>query len=543
MKYNIPTLLLLSLSLTACGGGGSGGSSYDENQNYGDSPYDYPKYQDVLDVADLEQNGSTVKNAGEFTHYSDSHFKIDSTSNWLTFNASGEGKSSELRFTNNFKTNSSDFYRLTAEILPTATSDSQTTTAEINQNITLLQIDNDDGYAPLARIIWQAETREQHSNSYWAVINTGSCNANDTDSNCYEYTYLADYNASTPSKFEMLVESDQLKIKVNEQQKVSEDTSYWPTINNYFRAGVVNHYAEGSSTVQFKTLTYNTNIPVANLDPNATPSDNFDLLDWYLSVPVARSDGNATSVSAKTLNGGYENSDYFYTNTTDGGMVFVCPIDGPKTSTNTTYTRTELREMLSRGNSTSAKNMDNNWVFSSAPESAQKDAAGVDGVLEATLAVNHVTTSGDSDQRGRVIIGQIHANDDEPIRLYYRLLPGHTKGSLYFAHEPRSGAEQWITLIGSTSDNASEPSDGIKLNEKFYYKIKVQGNLLIVTIKRDYKDDITRTWDMSGSGFDDADQYMYFKAGVYNQNKSGDGDDYVQATFYYLDNHHTGYNP
>jgi len=27
---------------------------------------------------------------------------------------------------------------------------------------------------------------------------------------------------------------------------------------------------------------------------------------------------------------------------------------------------------------------------------------------------------------------------------------------------------------------------------------------------------------------------MYFKAGVYNQNKSGRDDDYVQATFYKL---------
>ncbi len=40
---------------------------------------------------------------------------------------------------------------------------------------------------------------------------------------------------------------------------------------------------------------------------------------------------------------------------------------------------------------------------------------------------------------------------------------------------------------------------------------------------------------MSNSGYDVADDYMYFKAGVYNQNNTGDGDDYVQATFYALD--------
>jgi poly(beta-D-mannuronate) lyase len=35
---------------------------------------------------------------------------------------------------------------------------------------------------------------------------------------------------------------------------------------------------------------------------------------------------------------------------------------------------------------------------------------------------------------------------------------------------------------------------------------------------------------------------MYFKAGVYNQNRSGDPEDYVQATFYELENNHAGYD-
>ena len=38
--------------------------------------------------------------------------------------------------------------------------------------------------------------------------------------------------------------------------------------------------------------------------------------------------------------------------------------------------------------------------------------------------------------------------------------------------------------------------------------------------------------------FDKNDQYMYFKAGVYNQNNSGEAADYVQATFYQLENSH-----
>jgi poly(beta-D-mannuronate) lyase len=46
---------------------------------------------------------------------------------------------------------------------------------------------------------------------------------------------------------------------------------------------------------------------------------------------------------------------------------------------------------------------------------------------------------------------------------------------------------------------------------------------------------------MTNSGYDEGGQYLYFKAGVYNQNNTGDPKDYVQATFYKIENSHTGY--
>ena len=243
------------------------------------------------------------------------------------------------------------------------------------------------------------------------------------------------------------------------------------------------------------------------------------------------------------LSDGFEDSSYFFT-AADGGMVFRAPVEGARTSKNTKYTRSELREMLRRGDtSNSTKGVGgNNWVFSSAPSSAQNAAGGVDGELTATLAVNHVTTTGDSNQVGRAIIGQIHANDDEPLRIYYRKLPGNSKGSIYIAHEPLNGPEQKYEMIGSRSDRASNPVDGIALDEKFSYKIDVAGNTLTVTIMRPGKPDVVQAVDMTDSGFDSKDQYMYFKAGVYNQNNTGDPTDYAQATFYALDNKHTGYS-
>jgi len=103
----------------------------------------------------------------------------------------------------------------------------------------------------------------------------------------------------------------------------------------------------------------------------------------------------------------------------------------------------------------------NNWAFSSAPQSAQDTAGGVDGRLRVTLAVNAVTTTGDNNQIGRLIIGQIHAKDDEPIRLYYRKLPGNTHGSIYAQHEIAGGEDINFDMIGGVSSSLSNPNDGL----------------------------------------------------------------------------------
>jgi len=158
-----------------------------------------------------------------------------------------------------------------------------------------------------------------------------------------------------------------------------------------------------------------------NLDPKLPPSKNFDLSGWKLTLPSdSDSNGKADNISEIKLNKDYENPKYFFTGK-DGGMVFRCPVKGAKT-TNTKYARTELREMLRKGDKKiKTKGVTkNNWVFSSAPDTDLKSAGAVDGTMTATLAINHVTTTGKKSHVGRLIIGQIHANTDEPIRIYYR---------------------------------------------------------------------------------------------------------------------------
>lgn len=282
----------------------------------------------------------------------------------------------------------------------------------------------------------------------------------------------------------------------------------------------------------------------SKLDPTKNPGGNFDLLDWTLTLPTdINKDLKGDTIPEKALSEGFSLSPFFYT-AKDGGMVFACPNKGAKTSKNTKYARTELREMLRRGDMRHKTRgiTKNNWVFGSAHGAVKRQAGAVDGSLEATLAVNRVSTTGDEKMVGRVIIGQIHATDDEPIRIYYRKLPNNEKGAVYFAHEINGADDIWINMIGTRSHTLDNPEDGIALDEKFSYKITVVYDILTVSLIREGKPNITKTYDMSESGYDRSGEYMFFKAGVYNQNNSGDPTDYVQATFYHLQNMHDGYD-
>ena len=293
------------------------------------------------------------------------------------------------------------------------------------------------------------------------------------------------------------------------------------------------------------------------LHTDLPPGKNFDLTGWYVTTPADDDgDGKSDSVFENELAAGWTDSRYFYTDPATGGMVFRSTPAGAKTSKNTKYTRTELRGMLRKGDYSIETRIDggipnkNNWVFSSAPKSAQALSGGVDGVLKATLSINQVTRLGKAYQVGRVIIGQIHAKDDEPIRLYYRKLPQNKFGSIYFAHEPATGKEKWIEIIGSRSDRADNPADGIALDEVFSYEIEVKGKpegnkiipMLYVKIIRDDGTEVSaEPFDMRDSGFNVEDDFMFFKAGAYSQNNTSPEPetDFDKIIFYKLDYSHS----
>ena len=282
------------------------------------------------------------------------------------------------------------------------------------------------------------------------------------------------------------------------------------------------------------------------LDPSADPWDNFDLSRWALDSPAPRN--NDACRAERTWDYQWDDRNpldsssapFFFTHS-DGGMRFVTRIDGQTTSTscNSGFVRSELREMIRAGN----RDIDdtgvsrNNWKLGYQPGN-NSNWGGVNGEMNATLRVNRVTSSGDSGQVGRVIVGQIHAGNDEPLRLYYRKRSGQSKGCIYFAHEIRDSDDINFEMIGDRNCT-SGPSNGIELNELFSYSIINDDEDLTVIIRRGDRDGpviARRTIDMDSldSGYDRSDEWMYFKAGAYTQNRSGRGSDGDIVTFYRL---------
>ena len=304
--------------------------------------------------------------------------------------------------------------------------------------------------------------------------------------------------------------------------------------------------------------TQNVDIAQFNLNPDAPPGSNFDLLTWALDTPrTDPEDGFSLRASERELDNGFVDNEFFYT-ADDGGMVFKATIFGAKTSANTSFTRSELREMLRRGNTginTQGVNR-NNWILGYQPE-PPREVGGRGGLLQATLKIDHVTVGGSVSHTGRVVIGQIHADDDEPLRLYFKKFPNNERGYLYFAHEIKNGDDIWKMVLGprhSNEDNQpiylDNPEQGIALGEIFSYEIDQQGARIDVIIRRgDLNGPIIahQYVDMieENSGYNVVEEWNYFKAGAYSQNNTGEqgdangvGSDFDQVTFYYLKNTH-----
>ena len=239
------------------------------------------------------------------------------------------------------------------------------------------------------------------------------------------------------------------------------------------------------------------------LNTSTAPSGNFDLANWKITLPVdANGEIVGTAVEVKTLTN--YSSSYFFTATSDGAMVFRASVDGATTS-GSNYARSELREM--KGTDRAAWNLTTG------------------GIMTATLEVDAVPTRLDGTM-GKVVVGQIHGQNDELVRLYW------DNNKLYFVND-QSGSGNTENKFYFVNSSGLQPN--VSLNEKFSYVIDAKGSTLEVSIYAD--GDIYRSVTAINSVWQS--DTFYFKAGTYLGVNETQGTGYGQTSFYDLRFNHT----
>jgi len=262
-----------------------------------------------------------------------------------------------------------------------------------------------------------------------------------------------------------------------------------------------------------------------------------DVISFFDEWKITLGDGSTVNDLVN-----YENEDYFY-NENDGidWVVYKTPNSGG-TTPNSSNTRSELRHLPE-------------WT----PETG--------GKLTGTLKIMHVSTTGDARVPASfsVVVGQIHSSEgheNEPIKIFYKKFPGHTKGSVFWNYEINTegdNGERWDystavwgydwSVIGSSATTyPEEPEDGIELGEEFSYEINVYNGTMYVTFESEghttktftkslVSSDYTSYSDIpeqvltvfSSTGQDGteksdafAGELQYFKQGAYNQTNGKD---------------------
>ena len=234
----------------------------------------------------------------------------------------------------------------------------------------------------------------------------------------------------------------------------------------------------------------------------------------------------------------FQKDDFFYLENEKGTnwVVYKTPNAGitSKTSKNT---RTELHQK-------------EYWI----PETG--------GKLTGTLKVQHVSTTGDatSSSSFSVVVGQIHSaegHENEPLKIYYKKFPSHTKGSVFWNYEinpkgDNSGRFDYSTAVWgydfsvvgkSATEYPEEPKNGIALGEEFTYEVFVEKGIMHLTFTSQNHQKVTFTKSLINSEFSTqatipeqvikryankrkvtpeketayAGELNYFKQGAYNQ--------------------------
>ena len=211
---------------------------------------------------------------------------------------------------------------------------------------------------------------------------------------------------------------------------------------------------------------------VGALNPAVAPGGNFDLSIWSLQMPTGPVTSPTTVPPALLMGAsGFMDSNYFYTDKTDGAMTFMDPEQGSATS-GSAHCRTELREMTPTGAAAA-------WSWN--------------GTNIMTITGEVVQVGGGSG--GHVSLGQVYNSTDE-IPLcefeYYADVNGFK-----ILYEEAKGA--------GSSINLNIPC---ALNAKYAFSLSLSGGILGVSINGNQV--YSKMPGFSAKQF-------YFKCGCYDQ--------------------------
>ncbi|WP_350288962.1 polysaccharide lyase family 7 protein [uncultured Croceitalea sp.] len=256
---------------------------------------------------------------------------------------------------------------------------------------------------------------------------------------------------------------------------------------------------------------------------------------WNLILGDGSNVGQATN---------YENKDFFYTVEDDNGdwVVFKSPNAG-NTHGTSNNTRTELAQL-------------------------KKWTPMMEAKMNATLKVMNVSTTGDARVASTysVVIGQIHSADgheNEPLKIFYKKFPGHTKGSVFWNYEINTQGDdnsgRWdysypiwgydFSVVGNDENTfPPEPEDGIELGEELSYEVVVRDGVMHLKFMSNGHETKTFTKNLIESEYGEASdmpgqvknlfaaigqdgveqknayagQGLFFKLGTYNQTNGKD---------------------
>lgn len=214
----------------------------------------------------------------------------------------------------------------------------------------------------------------------------------------------------------------------------------------------------------------------------------------------------------------YQKEDFFYVQN-DGKtnwVVYKTPNAGI-TSRTSSNTRTELGQKT-------------HWI----PETG--------GKLTGTLKVQHVSTTGDATAASSyaVVIGQIHSDEgheNEPLKIYYKKFPGHTKGSVFWNYEINTKGDNsgrfdfstavWghdFSVVGKDATTYPKaPENGIALGEEFSYEVNVYKGIMYLTFTSKGHETITFTKSLIQSEFATRKDIPEQVLKVYANRDKGDG--------------------